>query len=75
MANNISTGKVEETLQELKNDYTIVMVPHSVQQAARIADSAAFFLQGEMIEYASGKQLFTNPKDQRTEDYVEGRFG
>lgn len=71
----ISTGKVEATLQELKNNYTIVMVPHSVQQAARIADYAAFFLSGALIEYASGKQLFTNPKDQRTEDYVEGRFG
>lgn len=71
----ISTGKVESSLQELKKTYTIVLVPHSVQQAARTADDAAFFLQGELIEYAPGKNLFTNPKDQRTADYVEGRFG
>ncbi len=71
----ISTGKVENSLQELKKDYTIVLVPHSVQQAARVADYAAFMLDGCMIEYAEGKLLFTKPKDQRTEDYVEGRFG
>jgi phosphate transport system ATP-binding protein len=71
----ISTGKVEATLEELKSRYTIVLVPHSIQQAARIADCAAFFLGGELIEYAPGKQLFTNPQDKRTEDYVEGRFG
>jgi len=71
----ISTGKVESSLQTLKEDYTIVLVPHSVQQAARVADYAAFMLDGRMIEYAEGKLLFTNPKDQRTEDYVEGRFG
>ena len=71
----ISTGKVEATLEELKSRYTIVLVPHSVQQAARVADCAAFFLGGELIEYAPGKQLFTNPQDKRTEDYVEGRFG
>lgn len=71
----ISTGKVEESLQALKKDYTIVLVPHSVQQAARTADYAAFFLQGKLIEYASGNLLFTNPQDQRTQDYVEGRFG
>jgi phosphate transport system ATP-binding protein len=71
----ISTGKVEASLQELKRDYTIVLVPHSVQQAARTADYAAFFLDGELIEYASEKTIFTHPQDQRTEDYVEGRFG
>jgi phosphate transport system ATP-binding protein len=71
----ISTGKVEETLQELKNSYTIILVPHSVHQAARTADYAGFFLQGELIEFASGATLFTHPKDQRTQDYVEGRFG
>jgi phosphate transport system ATP-binding protein len=71
----ISTGKVEESLHELKKDYTIVLVPHSVQQAARMADWAAFFLQGELIEYARGDTTFTKPQDQRTEDYVEGRFG
>jgi phosphate transport system ATP-binding protein len=71
----ISTGKVETALQELKKDYTVILVPHSVQQAARMADYAAFFLQGELVEYAEGKDLFTHPKIKRTEDYVEGRFG
>lgn len=71
----ISTGKVEAALQELKKDYTIILVPHSVQQAARTADYAAFFLQGELIEWAPGKELFTTPKVKRTEDYIEGRFG
>jgi phosphate transport system ATP-binding protein len=71
----ISTGKVEQSLQELKKTYTIILVPHSVQQAARTADYAAFFLQGELVEYAQGDTLFINPKDTRTQDYVEGRFG
>ncbi len=71
----ISTGKVEAALQELKKDYTIILVPHSVQQAARTADYAAFFLQGEMVEYGEGRDLFTTPQEQRTEDYVTGRFG
>jgi len=71
----ISTGKVEAALQELKKGYTIILVPHSVQQAARTADYAAFFLQGELVEYGEGKDLFTHPKVKRTEDYVEGRFG
>jgi phosphate transport system ATP-binding protein len=71
----ISTGKVEATLQELKKEYTIVLVPHSVQQAARTSDYSAFFLQGELVEYGVGKESFTMPKQKRTEDYVEGRFG
>lgn len=71
----ISTGKVETSLQELKKDYTIVLVPHSVQQAARTADYAAFCLQGELVEYASGSEMFTTPKDKRTDDYITGRFG
>lgn len=71
----ISTSKVEATLQKLKSEYTIILVPHSVQQAARVADFAAFFLQGELIESAPGKEIFTSPKDRRTEDYVVGRFG
>jgi phosphate transport system ATP-binding protein len=71
----ISTSKVESSLQELKRSYTIVMVPHSVQQAARVADFAAFFLQGELIEKGIGKDLFVTPKDKRTEDYIMGRFG
>lgn len=71
----ISTGKVEASLQELKQNYTIILVPHSVQQAARTADYAAFFLQGDLIEYGEGTQIFTNPKEKRTEDYITGRFG
>lgn len=71
----ISTGKVEATLQELKKDYTIILVPHSVQQAARTADYAAFFLQGELVEYGDGGEIFTTPQERRTEDYVTGRFG
>ena len=71
----ISTGKVEAALQELKKNYTIILVPHSVQQAGRTPDYAAFFLQGELIEYGEGSELFTNPQEKRTEDYVTGRFG
>ena len=71
----ISTGKVEESLQDLKRDYTIILVPHSVQQAARTADQAIFLLQGELIEVNSGELMFTNPLDQRTQDYIQGRFG
>lgn len=71
----ISTSKVESSLFNLKQDYTIVLVPHSIQQAARTADYAAFFLQGSLVEYAPGKTLFTNPQDSRTENYIEGRFG
>ncbi len=71
----ISTGKVEESLQDLKRDYTIILVPHSVQQAARTADQAIFLLQGELIEVNSGEIMFTNPQDQRTQDYIQGRFG
>lgn len=71
----ISTGKVEESLQELKKEYTIILVPHSVQQAARTADVAAFLLQGELIETNQGEILFTQPADQRTQDYIQGRFG
>jgi len=71
----ISTAKIEGTLQELKRRYTIVIVPHNVQQAARVADHAAFFLQGRLIEDGPGQQLFTTPSDSRTEDYVTGRFG
>jgi phosphate transport system ATP-binding protein len=71
----ISTAKVEASLQELKKNYTIILVPHSVQQAARTADFAAFFLQGELVEFSEGKTIFTAPSDKRTEDYVTGRFG
>ena len=71
----ISTSKVEDALIELKKQYTVILVPHSVQQAARTSDYAAFFLQGKLIEYAPGTEIFTNPKEQQTEDYVTGRFG
>jgi phosphate transport system ATP-binding protein len=71
----ISTAKVEESLFQLKQDYTIVIVPHSVQQAARVADHAAFFLMGDLIEQGPGSQLFTTPQNKRTEDYITGRFG
>ena len=71
----ISTAKVEASLQELKRHYTIVIVPHSVQQAARVADHAVFLLQGELVEEGAGGMLFTKPRDQRTEDYITGRFG
>ncbi len=71
----ISTGKVEATLQELKKEYTIILAPHSIQQAARVADFSAFFLQGELVEASAGKSIYTAPTDKRTEDYVEGRFG
>ncbi len=71
----ISTAKVEESLLTLKETYTIVLVPHSVQQAARIADRAAFLLGGELLEFGEGRQLFTSPREKRTEDYVTGRFG
>lgn len=71
----ISTAKIEDSLQLLKQSYTIVIVPHNIQQAARVADHAAFFLQGSLIEEGPGRQLFTSPRDRRTEDYVTGRFG
>ena len=71
----ISTAKVEASLQDLKQRYTIVIAPHSVQQAARVADHAVFILQGELIEEGPGSSLFTQPRDRRTEDYVTGRFG
>lgn len=71
----ISTAKVEESLFQLKQQYTIIIVPHSVQQAARVADHAAFFLMGELVEYQPGDGVFTSPRAKRTEDYVTGRFG
>jgi phosphate transport system ATP-binding protein len=71
----ISTAKVESSLQELKEQYTIVIVPHSVQQAARVADRAAFFLGGELVEHGPRREIFTRPRDPRTNDYVTGRFG
>lgn len=71
----ISTSKIEELAVELKKDYTIVMVTHNMQQAARISDRTAFFLLGKMVEYGETEQIFSMPKDKRTEDYITGRFG
>ena len=71
----ISTSKIEDLAEELKKEYTIVMVTHNMQQAARISDNTAFFLMGEMVEYGDTEQMFSMPKDKRTEDYITGRFG
>lgn len=71
----ISTMKIEELVTELKNKYTIVMVTHNMQQAARVSDYTAFFLNGEMVEYDETGAIFTRPQDKRTEDYITGRFG
>ncbi|MHB8483366.1 MAG: phosphate ABC transporter ATP-binding protein PstB [Nitrospiria bacterium] len=71
----IATAKIEELLLELKESYSVIIVTHNMQQAARISDFTGFFLLGEMIEYGNTRQIFTNPKDPRTEDYITGRFG
>ena len=71
----ISTSKIEDLVVELKSKYTIIMVTHNMQQATRVSDKTAFFLLGEMIEYGNTEQLFSLPKDKRTEDYITGRFG
>jgi phosphate transport system ATP-binding protein len=76
----VSTAKIEELILELKKDYTIVIVTHNMQQAARVSDMAAFFMMeedraGTLVEYGSTSEIFTNPKDKRTEDYITGRFG
>ena len=71
----ISTASIEETLIQLKKEYTIILVPHNIQQGSRIADRAGFFLNGELVEEGPVYQIFTKPRDKRTEDYVTGRFG
>ena len=71
----ISTAKIEDLIFKLKKDYTIVIVTHNMQQAARISDETGFFLNGELIEYNNTKDIFTIPSDKRTEDYITGRFG
>ena len=71
----IATTHIEELIIELKNHYTIVIVTHNMQQAARIADYTAFFLSGELVEHGPTSEIFTNPRDKRTEDYITGRFG
>lgn len=71
----ISTSKIEDLVIDLKNKYTIIMVTHNMQQATRVSDKTAFFLLGDMIEYGDTEELFSMPKDKRTEDYITGRFG
>ena len=71
----ISTSKIEDLCAELKKNYTIVIVTHNMQQAVRISDYTAFFLLGELIEYGESEELFSRPRDKRTEDYITGRFG
>ena len=72
---HISTTKIEDLMEELKRQYTVVVVTHNMQQAVRVSDYTAFFLVGDMVEYGETKELFTYPKDKRTEDYITGRFG
>lgn len=71
----ISTSKIEELMEELKKKYTVVVVTHNMQQAVRVSDDTAFFLVGEMVEFADTKTIFSYPQDKRTEDYITGRFG
>jgi phosphate transport system ATP-binding protein len=71
----IATGRIEELMLELKNSYTIIIVTHNMQQAARVSDYTGFMLLGELVEFGVTRQLFTNPRDKRTEDYITGRFG
>ena len=71
----ISTSKIEDLASELKSKYTVIMVTHNMQQAARVSDNTAFFLLGELVEFGKTEQLFSTPRDTRTEDYITGRFG
>jgi phosphate transport system ATP-binding protein len=71
----ISTSKIEELIHELKKQFTIIIVTHNMQQAARVSDTTAFFYLGELVEYDATKKIFTNPSDVRTQDYITGRFG
>ena len=71
----ISTSKIEDLVMELKSQYTIVMVTHNMQQAVRVSDQTAFFLLGDLVEYGDTDQLFSTPKEKKTEDYITGRFG
>ena len=71
----ISTTKIEDLMEELKRQYTVVVVTHNMQQAVTVSEYTAYFLVGDMVEYGETKELFTYPKDKRTEDYITGRFG
>ena len=70
-----ATARIEELIRELKKDYTIIIVTHNMQQAARVSDDTSFFLLGEQIEFGSTAQVFTKPQNKKTEDYITGRFG
>ena len=71
----IATAKIEELMNEIKRDYTVIIVTHNMQQAARISDYTSFFVYGKMIEHGLSSDIFTNPKEKQTEDYISGRFG
>ena len=71
----IATARIEELIDELRNNFTILIVTHSMQQAARVSQKTAFFHLGDMIEFGETEQIFTNPKDSKTQDYITGRFG
>jgi phosphate transport system ATP-binding protein len=71
----LGTGRIEELMRELKNKYTIIIVTHNMQQAARVSDETGFMLLGELIEFSKTEDIFTKPKDKRTEDYITGRYG
>jgi len=71
----ISTSRIEDLAMELKEKYTIVIVTHNMQQAVRISDQTAFFLLGDLVEYGNTEEMFSQPRDKRTEDYITGRFG
>ena len=71
----ISTSKIEDLVMELKDRYTIIIVTHNMQQAVRISDNTAFFLLGDLVEFSKTEEMFSMPKDRRTEDYITGRFG
>ena len=71
----MSTGRIEDLMEELKRDYTIVIVTHNMQQAARVSDYTGFMLLGELVEFGVTRELFTNPRNKKTEDYITGRFG
>ena len=70
-----TTRRIEDLAMELKKDYTIVIVTHNMQQAVRISDQTAFFLMGDLVEYGNTEEMFSQPRDKRTEDYITGRFG
>jgi phosphate transport system ATP-binding protein len=71
----VATQRIEELMRELKNNYTIIIVTHNMQQAARVSDETGFMLLGELIEFGKTQDIFTKPRDKRTEDYITGRYG